>query len=393
MSAPRVHQATSRNVAVYGRASVPLPDAREAAAADAHARGAGGVPERVLMENAGRAAALVLHRLYPRGRVVALAGSGNNGGDALVMLRVLHAWGRDVCLVEAGSSGPDSVLAHGADIPRVDGAEAHEDASGAVLSGADIIVDGMLGTGAEGAPRGAVAQWIDRINAAGRPVLALDLPSGVDATTGRVAGVAVAADVTVTFGWPKVGLLLQPGRNHCGRLVAVEIGFPGDVVASVRAYAITPDWVRGRIGRRAADAHKGSVGRLLILAGSSGMAGAAVIAADAALRAGAGLVRVASSGDNRVILQGAVPEATFLDRAALDAADAEAMHALVAGPGIGQSAESEAALRRVLELTPGIPTLLDADALNVLAGDADALTRWPRPGRWSSRRTRRNCRA
>jgi ADP-dependent NAD(P)H-hydrate dehydratase / NAD(P)H-hydrate epimerase len=355
---------------VFGRAAIPLPTAAEAAAADRTARERHGVPERVLMESAGRAAALVLQRLYPAGAIVGVAGSGNNGGDLLVMLRVLQAWGRDVAIITAGSRPPDTDLAHG-DVLRV----VSDDAEAAVvLAGADVIVDGMLGTGTSGAARGRVRDWIRRINGAGRPVLALDLPSGVDATSGAVQGDAVRADVTVTFGWPKLGLLLHPARPHCGRLVAVEIGFPGDGVET-SACAITPGLIRDRLPTRSTDAHKGSAGRLLVLAGSSGMAGAAALAVQAALRAGAGLVRVASDAANRTVLQTLVPEATFLDRAAVREEDVAPMHALVAGPGLGTDAAAHAALDRALALTGDRPVLLDADALNIMAaGDgADRL--------------------
>jgi ADP-dependent NAD(P)H-hydrate dehydratase / NAD(P)H-hydrate epimerase len=356
---------------VYGRADVRLPTAAEAADADRSAREQHGIPQRLLMENAGRAAALVLQRLYPRGRVVAVAGSGNNGGDAMVMTRVLQAWGRDVAVIEAGSTPPDPALAHAAPL---DLARGDSSAALALLDGADVIVDGLLGTGGSGPARGAVAAWIDRINAARRPVVSLDVPSGADATTGAVPGSAVRAAVTIAFGWPKLGLLRHPARGCCGRLIAVEIGFHHGAVDHVDTFAITPDWVRRRLRPRAADAHKSSAGRLLLLAGSSGMAGAAAIAAEAALRAGAGLLRVASDSDNRVILQSVVPDATFLDRDALEAEDTASMHAVIAGPGIGQAPAALAALRRVLELTAHRPAVLDADALNLLAGDGSALS-------------------
>jgi ADP-dependent NAD(P)H-hydrate dehydratase / NAD(P)H-hydrate epimerase len=356
--------------APYGRAAVLLPTAAEAAAADRYAREQSGVPEPVLMENAGRAAALVLDRLYGRGRVVGVAGSGNNGGDLLVMLRTLRAWGREVAMIGAGSRPPDPALAHGWGVPALaaDSPEAVD-----ALAAGDVLVDGMLGTGSSGAPRGAIGEWIGRLNDAGRPVVALDLPSGVDATTGRVAGDAVTAAVTVTFGWPKLGLLLHPARGRCGRLIAVEIGFPADAASGVRARLITSEWARRRLPARSPDAHKGSAGRLLVLAGSSGMAGAAALTAEAAMRAGAGLLRIASAADSRVILQTLAPEATFLDRDHLDADDLEPLHALVAGPGMGQSSATVASLLRALALMPGRPALLDADALNVLAREDGAL--------------------
>jgi ADP-dependent NAD(P)H-hydrate dehydratase / NAD(P)H-hydrate epimerase len=348
---------------VYGMADVPLLTAAQAAEMDRAAREQHGVPERVLMENAGRAAALVLQRLYPGGRVVGVAGSGNNGGDLLVMLRVLQAWGRDVALIVAGGRPPADALRHGAELVTV---AASAGRAPALLAGAGVVVDGMLGTGSQGAPRGTVAEWIGRLNAVAAPVVALDLPSGVDPTTGRVPGSAVEADVTVTFGWPKIGLLLHPARRHCGRLVAVEIGFPPGS-APRTALALTPDWARRHLPRRAADAHKGTAGRVLLLAGSRGMAGAAGIAGAAASRAGAGLLRIASSADNREILQALVPEATFLDRTRLAHDDVEAMDALVAGPGMGTGAEARDCLAHALDLMPGRPALLDADALNMFA--------------------------
>ena len=354
---------------VYGQAHVPLPTAREAAEADRIARERFGVSERLLMECAGRAAALVLHRSYPRGLVVGVAGSGNNGGDLLVMLRVLHDWGRDVAGIAAGSAPPDPTLLHGTELPLVDSDRGVTD----LLGAADVIVDGMLGTGARGAPRGRIAALIAQINASGRPVFALDLPSGVDADTGRVADVGIDAEMTVCFGWPKLGLLLHPARQRCGRLIAVEIGFPPSSLEGVTARAITPAWVASHLRARAPNAHKGSAGRLLVLAGSAGMAGAAALAAQAAARAGAGLVRIASDSANRIILQTLVPEATFIDREQLTDADVAPLHALVAGPGLGTGTTSRQLLDRVLALMGDRPVLLDADALNVLAAEAGAL--------------------
>jgi ADP-dependent NAD(P)H-hydrate dehydratase / NAD(P)H-hydrate epimerase len=359
---------SGRTPAVYGREHVPLPTAAEATAADHAAREVHGVPQRLLMENAGRAAALVVQRLYPRGRIVGVAGSGNNGGDLLVMLRVLLGWGRDVRVI-AATRRLDEALAHGWAVPIMEDLDEAERALGT----ADVVIDGLLGTGTTGAPREPISSWIERINAAGRPVIALDLPSGVDATSGRVSAEAVRAAVTVAFGWPKLGLLLHPAREHCGRLVSVEIGFPQPAAQGFSARLITPDWVRSKVAPRAANAHKSSAGRLLVLAGSSGMAGAAALTVEAAMRAGAGLLRVASAADNRVILQTIVPEATFLDREHLDAADLESMHALVAGPGMGQTSQTRASLERALSLMPGKPVLLDADALNVLSPDDGSL--------------------
>jgi ADP-dependent NAD(P)H-hydrate dehydratase / NAD(P)H-hydrate epimerase len=350
--------------AVYGHEAVALLTAAEATALDRRARG-DGVPERALMENAGRAAALVIDRLFPNGRVLAAVGSGNNGGDALVALRSLRAWGRDVAYLLAGSGEPDAALLAGFQLPRLD-----RDHALAHFAGAAVIVDGILGTGASGAPREPVAGLIRLMNAAGRPIVALDIPSGVDPTTGRVPGEAVTAAATVQFGWPKTGGLLQPGRSRCGRIIAVEIGFPPLEPTEAGAALITPGWARARLPARAPDAHKNSVGRVVIVAGRKGVAGAAAIAGYSALRAGAGYARIASVEENRLIIQRAVPEALFVDRSDRDAVReaVEASDAVLIGPGLGTDDEAVAVLDLVLDALGGRGCVLDADALTILAG-------------------------
>jgi NAD(P)H-hydrate epimerase len=375
MSHPSISESSSTGEAaaegaVYGRRSVLLPTAEQSAAIDARAREEAGVPERVLMENAGRSAALVLERRFPRGRVVVVAGSGNNGGDALVLARTLRAWGRPAVVVAASERTPPASLAHDFDIE----VGPWQTAAAAVAS-ADVVVDGILGTGATGAPRAPASDIIAAIRAAGRPVFALDLPSGVDATTGRIEGEAIDAAVTVTFGAPKLGLMLHPARGRCGRLIAVEIGFPPATDADADAALITPEWAAAKLPRRPANAHKGTSGRLLVLAGGPGMAGAAAITADAARRAGAGLVRLVSPESNRTILQTAVPEATFLDRDLMASDDLDGMTAAVAGPGLGTEEAARRALSVVLAAGADMPVALDADALNVLARDAEMLKR------------------
>jgi NAD(P)H-hydrate epimerase len=369
MTARRGRRLPGRDV--YGREQVALVTPLEAAALDAAARERHGVPERVLMESAGRAAALVLQHLHPQGRIAVAAGAGNNGGDALVLARILHTWGRAVSVVQAGTRPPDPALLHAVDVPIFSVEEAN-----AVFAAADLLVDGILGTGARGAPRPPADAAIEALNASGRPILALDLPSGVDAESGNVEGEAVRATTTVSFGWPKLGLLFQPARSRCGRLIAVEIGFPPfQPEGPAAALLITPAWAAAHLPRRPASAHKGTSGRLLVVAGTEGMAGAAVIACRAAQCAGAGLVRVASAASNRVVLQSTVPEATFVDRSALDAADAATMHALLAGPGIGTDDSARRALESALSLTAGRPVAFDADALNLFAREPAWLQR------------------
>ncbi|MCI0433380.1 MAG: NAD(P)H-hydrate dehydratase [Gemmatimonadetes bacterium] len=369
MTDRRPQRQRSRGRDVWGREHVALLTSNQSAARDVAAHEQHGVTGAVLMESAGRAAAQILDRLYPRGSIAVVAGGGNNGGDALVLARSLHAWGRTVSIFAAGSRHPDASLLHGHDL----GIEP-ADNLGAAVQADSVLVDGLLGTGASGAPRGAIAEAIAEMNASGAPIVALDLPSGVDGTSGAVPGVAIRAAATIAFGWPKLGSLLHPGRANCGRLVAVEIGFPAFVAQGEdTASLITPDWAMARLPARAPDAHKGTAGRLLVLAGREGMGGAAAIAAEAASRAGAGLVRVASHASNRLVMQKLVPEATFVDREAIDAADANLMHALLAGPGIGTDAAARRALDAALAGTARRAVVLDADALNLFAQDTPAL--------------------
>ena len=349
--------------AVFGREHVALLTAAESADLDRRAR-EGGITERALMENAGRAAAQVIHTLHPEGRIVAAVGSGNNGGDAIVALRSLRSWGRQVAWLPAGSSGPDPDLFSGLELPRLD-----DDSAAAAFAGAAVLVDGILGTGASGAPRERAASAIERMNESARPIVALDIPSGVDPTTGRVPGSAIQATTTIMFGWPKTGALFQPGRARCGRLVAVEIGFPPLRDGEATGALITPDWARARLPVRRPDAHKNSVGRVTVVAGRKGVAGAAAIAGHSAMRAGAGYVRVVSDEANRVIIQTAVPEALFVDRADLDAVrDAVSQSdAVLIGPAIGTGDNGAALLDGVLEALEGRGCVLDADALTILA--------------------------
>ena len=321
------------------------------------------------MENAGQRAALIIEHLFPEGLVVALVGSGNNGGDALVCLRALAAWGRQVIAVTVGRRPrPDPVM-HGWEIPCTgfDPARhgAREELAG-VLAGAGVLVDGLLGTGIRGAPRPRHAEAIGAANEAACPVVAFDTPSGVDGTSGEVPGEAVRADVTVAFGWPKLGTLLYPGRELCGRVVAVEIGFPPHE-ANDWARLVTPGWAREVLPRRPAVTHKYAVGALALVAGSA-MPGAAILSARAAFRCGAGLVRVCASGPAADVLR-EVPEALFVDSADQDAlrSAVEQSDAVAIGPGLGTGEAAQRQLERALETRGSRPAVIDADALTLLA--------------------------
>jgi ADP-dependent NAD(P)H-hydrate dehydratase / NAD(P)H-hydrate epimerase len=352
----------------FGHALVHAPTGTESTRLDREAISSVGVPGAVLMENAGRAAAQVLAALVPRGPVLVLAGPGNNGGDGIVLARTLAAWGRTVEILVCGDREEPDPLLHGWEVPTSP-VPRGLDALLPRLDAAAVVVDALLGTGIKGAPREPFAGLIREVNRSAAPVLSLDVPSGVDGDSGAVSGEAVRARWTVGFGAPKLGTLLHPGRERTGRLLAVEIGFPpwSDDASSARV--ITPGWATRVRPRRALRTHKNAAGRLLLLVGSGEMGGAALLAARAALRAGVGYLRVATPPDLRTLVQGGAPEAVHVDAsdeeallAALGASDAVA-----AGPGLGTGTPARARLEVLLREGDGIPLLLDADALNLLA--------------------------
>lgn len=355
---------------LFARGSVAVPTGREASAFDREAIQHRGVPQPALMESAGRAAADLVEALHRRGRIAVLAGGGNNGGDAIVAARTLAARGRHVdVFVVAGRPHPDP-LGHGwplepTSLEGLDPADFQRR-----LAGASVVVDGLLGTGLSSAPRPEAARTIAAVHRAGRPVISLDVPSGVVADTGEVPGEAIVAECTIAFGWPKLGCLLEPGRAHSGRLVVAEIGFPPLPESTFTGTLFTPAWFDGVRPRRATATHKNQVGALLVVGGSEGMAGAVILAARAALRSGAGFVRVASAAAHREVLQSGLPDAPFVDVADPGQLDEAVLssRAVVIGPGLAPSPAGEALLRRVLEAE--VPVVLDAGALTLLAGGA-----------------------
>ena len=339
---------------------VPVLTAEQARAEEENAFRQASVSDRVVLESAGRAVAHAVAAHFPDGRVVAAVGKGKNGADALVALRTLRAWGRDVAAVPVGGLQLPPDLLHGWTIP-LESIDA--------LGSAAVALDGLLGTGASGPPRAGMEPVIRALNASTAPVVAIDGPTGVDLSTGRATSVAVEATMTVTFGGLKRGLVLHPGRRLAGRILVAEIGLPphSASLGSVPR-AITRKWAAAHLPALPPDAYKTLAGIVTVVAGRTGMGGAAIMTAMGALRAGAGGVRVISTESNRSPIHAAVPEAVFFDRADNDAFEAlTGSAAVVIGPGIGADEAGYQLLEAVLARFAG-PTVIDADAITLIAG-------------------------
>ncbi|NJC88266.1 MAG: NAD(P)H-hydrate dehydratase [Desulfuromonas sp.] len=355
-----------------------------------------GIPGAVLMENAGRAVADTVARRYAGvhpGPVLILCGRGNNGGDGFVIARLLRETGwqvKTVLLAEPALVSGDAaaMLAQYRQAGGVIEAAPDTVSLAAVLetaAGCRLCIDALLGTGFARAPQGVMATAIDWLNNQSAPVVAVDLPSGVDAGSGAIPGVAARATLTVTFAFPKVGLVSYPGAGHAGEVVTVPIGIPEALAATAPDEFLLVDAFEARslLPPRPADGHKGTFGHLLVMAGSLGKSGAAVMCAEAGLRAGAGLVTLACPAGMQQIAAAHLVEVMTAPLAEVDGAvSLQAMAALLElsddkqavalGPGLGASEEAGALVRRYLKETP-LPAVIDADGLNALAGHLEVL--------------------
>ncbi|MBF0181797.1 MAG: NAD(P)H-hydrate dehydratase [Magnetococcales bacterium] len=353
-----------------------------------------GLPGIVLMENAGAGAASVLMSRLPNWRekpVLILAGAGNNGGDGFVIARrLLQEKGRvRVLLFGHGDALTGDARVNHQVFLRL-GGQVREvtDAGGiagldSLLAHAGVVVDALFGTGLARPVTGHIATVIEAINRANRPLLAVDLPSGVCTDTGRVLGCAIRADWTVTFAAEKLGHRLYPGAGLCGAITVVPIGIPDAFLNDPGHDVAKNDLTDLTMPPRLPDAHKGQCGRLLILAGSLGMEGAAILTALGALRTGPGLVTVATPlVAQPVVCAGAVEAMTLalpndkknthLGNGAAETilASGVPFQAMALGPGLGANRWNLPTLQ-VLIGRLDVPAVLDADALNALAGRGD----------------------
>ncbi|MFZ0092159.1 MAG: NAD(P)H-hydrate dehydratase [Solirubrobacteraceae bacterium] len=355
----------------------PLPDAEQQRAIDAWAIDERGVPSIELMERAGAGLADLVAARVPGGRVVVVAGKGNNGGDGLVVARRLRDTGRDVevLLLAAGDELRGDAKTNLDRLP----APAARPFHAAALSGAAAIVDAILGTGFSGEPREPTRSAIAAINAAAGDavVFACDVPSGVDASTGEVAGEAVQAAVTATFHAGKPGLWISPGKSCAGDVTVIDIGIPAGAPGRPAIGLIEPRALDG-IPHRAHASTKFAAGSVLVCGGSTGLTGAPSMACQAAMRAGAGYVTALVPASLNMIFEQrllevmSVPlpdDAGALTPAAIDVVlgRTERAETLVLGPGIGR-AEQTVELVRELARRADIALLLDADGLFAYAG-------------------------
>ena len=365
-----------------------LYTAEEMSCADKGAQ-ALGIPGGFLMERAGVGMARVALEVYAPDRALVVAGGGNNGGDGFVIARELHRAGVEVAVLATkeeyeGDPGTNFEVLRNLGV-RLVGPDEIE----AELGRADLTIDALLGTGFSGEVREKEARLIEAMNDSPAPVLAVDVPSGVDGATGEVQGAAVRADVTVCAHAVKVGCVISPGREHAGEVVAVDIGIPPEADVEPSLVWTDADSLRGRIPRTAEPAHKYSAGALLVVAGSRRTTGAPVMVVRGAERAGCGIVFLATSESSAPAVDLELTEALvhgvpedgegYVTSAALDQILqlSERTSALVVGPGMGTGEEGRRLVEGILREVES-PVLLDADAVTNLAG-TDAFARRSAP--------------
>jgi hydroxyethylthiazole kinase-like uncharacterized protein yjeF len=359
----------------------PLPGAAEQRALDQWAIGELGTPGIELMERAGRGLAELVAGLVDNGRIVVVCGKGNNGGDGLVAARLLRDWGREVEVLLLGAGGQlrgDAAT----NLQRLPGPQAQRFDPSA-LSDAVAIVDAILGTGFTGQPRDSARGAIEAINATpDAVVVACDVPSGVDASSGEVTGAAVRARATATFHAAKPGLWIAPGKEHAGEVRVIDIGIPPGGPGSPRI-GLIGDRVLDSIPRRSRESTKFAAGSVLVCGGSTGLTGAPCLASESAMRAGAGYVTALVPASLSQIFEGRLLEAMTValpdDQGSLKASGAQQVidrmarsDALVLGPGLGRARKAQKLARRLARRAT-VALLLDADGLNAHAGQLESL--------------------
>jgi NAD(P)H-hydrate epimerase len=349
-----------------------------------------GTPTSVLMENAGKAVAEETRRSLGKiedKHILCLIGPGNNGGDGLVASRYLHDWGARVSLYLCTQRPPDDANLQLVQERGITCVQASQDENlsqfESLLSSASCVIDALLGTGRMRPLEGVLKQVLERVGKARENlnlyVVAVDLPSGLDADSGAVDPACLNADSTITLAFPKLGFFSFPGAAKVGKVKIADIGIPEHLAASVMTELITREWARGALPERPLNANKGSFGKVLVTAGSINYIGAAYLACSGALRVGAGLVTLATAISLQPILAAKLAEVTYLplpesqpgiispEAAELVVQQSGQYHVLLLGCGLGQNPPTEAFVSSSL-FGKAVPSLvLDADALNILA--------------------------
>lgn len=361
-----------------------------------------GIPGIVLMENAGLRVVEVVRRLLggevAGRRVDIFSGRGNNGGDGLVVARHLMNAGARVNVFLLAP--PDRIAGDartnlsiyerqgGRVYPVLESRDIMK--AEVSLLRAEVVVDAIFGTGFKGAASGTVAEVIKLINDSRSPVVAVDIPSGLEADSGRVEGECIRAHTTVTFGLPKLGLFLEPGASYAGEVIVADISLPSKLIAELpwKRCLLTEDFCKGKLAARPADSHKGDYGHVLVVGGSRGMTGALFMACEAALRSGAGLVTAGVGSSLNPIMEAKTTEVMTLplpeteegspSRESWGILDGllSRFNVLALGPGMGRHMSTQSLVAEVIERT-GIPVVVDADGINALAGRTTILARNP----------------
>jgi ADP-dependent NAD(P)H-hydrate dehydratase / NAD(P)H-hydrate epimerase len=364
----------------------PLPDAGQQRALDEWAIGELGIPGLDLMERAGRGMGELVLELVPSGRVAVVCGKGNNGGDGFVCARMLRELGREVQVLLLGAADELQGDAK-TNCERLPGPPP-EPFEPSRLDGAAAIVDAILGTGFSGVPREPAAGAIEAINRAGATVIACDVPSGVDASSGEARGAAVGAVATATFNAAKPGLWISPGKDHAGKVTVIDIGIPPGGPAEPQIGLIS-DRASDGVPRRGRESTKFAAGSVQVCGGSIGLTGAPCMASEAAARAGAGYVTALVPRSLNLIFEMRLLEVMTVPLpdtdGSLDQAGAATVlertgraDAFVLGPGIGRE-PGAVELARQLAQAIELPLLLDADGLNAHAGKLPLLARRSAP--------------
>src|SRR5665648_374342 len=356
----------------------------------------------ILMENAGLRIFQSLKNIYPDLRlkkIIIFAGSGNNGGDGFVVARHLYNYGAKVKVFLLtpfnkikGEAEENLNIINKMRVELIEAETTKLEEIQKAIQNSDLIIDAILGTGLQGKVTGLKAKIIDLINIANKEVVAIDVPSGLDADTGKIEGPCIKAAHTITLALPKIGLLIFPGASYAGKITIEDIGIPSYLLKNnkIKTNMVTKEIVKPLLPFRATYSHKGSFGKVLILAGSAGMTGAAYLASEAAMRSGAGIVVLGIPRSLNPIMEVKLTEVMTLplaetEKQSLGEEAEETISKLMKnysvlgiGPGISRQAETQRLVRKIIEKS-NIPLVVDADAIYALSEDPTILKKTKTP--------------